>query len=267
MTYEGMKPMTPVADRALADWIKAGGALVFVDDDRDPYNKIKGCWNAAGVSNPRSPREALFERIGLGKGLGPGEHRVGKGIVIFDTSSPAGLSHKRDGAAQVQSLVRQACKAIGLDYREAGHMVLRRGPYVIAAGLEGSTGAPTQELRLRFVDLFDSRLPVVTSVRLNAGSRSLLVDVDRTRSGAPAVLAAACRVSGEKTTPQGGMSFTAAGPRGTTAAVRVGLTRRPGEVTVDRQPIPPADQEWDEPSGTLLIRFSNSANGREVAMK
>lgn len=53
MTYEGMKPMDAQANQAIADWVKAGGALVFVDDDRDPYNAVKSWWNQEGSSASR----------------------------------------------------------------------------------------------------------------------------------------------------------------------------------------------------------------------
>ena len=61
MTYEGMKPMDAGANQAIADWVKAGGALVFVDDDRDPYNAVKSWWNQAGLArSPHAPRGALL---------------------------------------------------------------------------------------------------------------------------------------------------------------------------------------------------------------
>ena len=47
MTYEGMKPMTSEVHSALAAWVKHGGALVFMGDDSDPYNKVRTWWNNA----------------------------------------------------------------------------------------------------------------------------------------------------------------------------------------------------------------------------
>ncbi len=47
LTYEGMKPMTPEVHSALAGWVKAGGILIFMGDDSDPYNGVKAWWNDA----------------------------------------------------------------------------------------------------------------------------------------------------------------------------------------------------------------------------
>ena len=89
MTYEGMKPMSPEVHPALASWVKDGGVLVFVGDDRDPYNGVRAWWNdkSRGMSY-KPPREHLFEQLGLAKDAAPGAHPVGKGTVIYDAGSP-----------------------------------------------------------------------------------------------------------------------------------------------------------------------------------
>ena len=119
--------------------------------------------------------------MGLAPRAGPGSHTVGKGTLVFDASSPAALADRKDGAERVRDLVRQACSAAGLAYHEANHIVLRRGPYVIAAGLEGSTSEEAHELRGRFIDLLAPSLPVVDSVRLTPRRRVLLLDLERHR--------------------------------------------------------------------------------------
>ena len=64
LTYEGQKPPTPAFHEVLAEWVKGGGALVVVDDDTDPYLAVRAWWNTAPYSY-RTPREHLFERLGL----------------------------------------------------------------------------------------------------------------------------------------------------------------------------------------------------------
>ena len=76
-----------------------------------------------------------------------------------------------------------------MPYRETSHLILRRGPYLIAAGLDESVpGAVPQELTGRFVNLFDARLPVLQHVTLTPGSRYLLLDLDRVGAKSPAAL-------------------------------------------------------------------------------
>lgn len=266
MTYEGMKPMTADADPVLADWVKGGGVLVFVDDDRDPYNDVRGWWNAADGPSYKTPRQALFNALGVGRDAKPGTQKVGAGTLIWDASSPAALSYQPDGAAQVRKLLEQACGAAGLGYAEADHMVLRRGPYVIAAGLEPTPGATPHELKGRFIDLFDARLRVVDSVTLDPDRRALLIDLGRVPTDQPRVVAAACKITGEAATKEGGLSFVARGPKNTTASVRAAFPSRPAKVLVNGQPLDDAAQTWDDASSTLLLRFENSADGHLIEM-
>ena len=265
MTYEGMKPMTADVHPALAAWVKDGGVLVFVGDDRDPYNGVRSWWNdkAKGMSY-KAPREHLFEQLGLARDAAPGTYPVGKGKLIYDASSPAALTYKADGADRLVALTREATKAAGVAYRETNYLALRRGPYVVAAGLDESVAGDPQTLRGRFVDLFDAGLPIVDAVSLAPGSRRLLLDLDRAlaRTPAPAVLASACKVLGAEKTADGGFKFFAEGPEKTEAVVRLALAGEPKEVTVDGKALEAASRTWDAGSNTVLLRFPNAPAGR-----
>jgi hypothetical protein len=263
LTYEGMKPMTPEANVALASWVKAGGALVFVDADRDPYNRVREWWNTA-PNGYTGPRQHLFEQLGPSKEVEPGTHRVGKGTLIYAAASPAALTYKPDGGNAVRALVREACRTVRLPYQETHHIVLRRGPYVVAAGLDESLTAPPHVLRGRFLDLFDAHLPIRTEVTLTPGSRFLLLDLDRGRGSGPKVLAAACKVLGARRTTGETFRFYAEGPEKTEAAVRLALPAAPATVTLDGEPLPGAAQTWDAPTRTLLLRFANAATGHWI---
>ncbi|QEH33826.1 hypothetical protein OJF2_23560 [Aquisphaera giovannonii] len=267
MTYEGMKPMTSANSQAVADWVKAGGVLVFVDDDRDPYNRIQGWWNAAGGPGHAIPREALFAQIGLPAGVSPGTHKAGSGTVIYDASSPARLTYQKDGGDRIRGLVRQACGLAGLEYAETDHFVLRRGPYIAAAGLDHAAPGKAHELRGRFIDLFDATLPIRTSVQLEAGRRVFLVDADAARGPAPKVLAAACRIAPEATTGAEALRFRATGPAATNAAMRIALAKAPARILVDGQALDAGSWSWDEASRTAFARFPNKAEGRTVAVE
>ncbi len=272
MTYEGMKPLSPAVHDALARWVRAGGALVFVDDDRDPYNGVRGWWNDASKQmSYKTPREHLFEKLGLPKDAHAGAFTVDKGHVFFEAASPAALTYKKDGAGRVRGLVRQACAAAGLEYRETNHMTLRRGPYVVAAGLDESIGGGSHVLRGRYLDLFDARLRVLDAVVLEPGSRKLLLDLDRAAAlhpkGTPRVLAAACKVLGAAKTADGAFRFHVDGQEGVEAVARVALAHPPTSVEFDGKPLAAAALVWDAGSRTLLVSFPSTIGGHWVVIK
>lgn len=263
MTCEGMKPMRPEDSTAVAEWVKEGGVLLFVDDDRDPYNAVRAWWNTP-PNHYANPREALFAQLGIPNT--PGTHTASKGTVIYEAASPAALTYQSSGASRIRDLARRACQAAGLPYRETGYLALRRGPYLVAAGLDESLDGPPRQLTGRFINLFDARLPVLTSVTLAPGSRWLLFDLDRAPVGAPSIQAAACKTLGARRTADGSFRFYAEGPERTTASVRLRLAGSPGGVLVDDQPLSTDAQMWDEATKTLLMRFANSASGHWITV-
>jgi len=265
MTYEGMKPPTAEDSAALADWVKAGGILVFVDDDKDAFNQVRSWWNTA-PNQYATPREAFFAQLGLAGGTATGTHRVGKGTLIYDAAGPAALTYRADGANHIRGLVQDACRAARLPYRETNYLALRRGPYVVAAGLDESLPDAPHTLTGHFLDLFDARLPILNTVALTPGSRSLLLDLDRVRQGT-VLLAAACKTLGARRLPGGGFRFHSAGPDNTEAAVRLRLAAPPKSVTLDGQVLPPSAQTWDTATHTLLLRFPNAASGHWVTIR
>ena len=253
LTYEGQNPPTPEFHTALRDWVRQGGALVVIDNDQDPYNKVREWWNTAPM-NYATPREHLFETLGLPRD-GVGMARVGKGFVIREKLSPAALSHQKDGDDIVRAAVERAANAVKLPLSETNALVLRRGPYLVAAGLEESIpNAPTTTLRGRFLDLFDADLPVKTVVELAPGKRELLFDLNFGREKKAHVLAAACRVDDEKVSGRS-LSFKASGIGETNAVVCAMLPRAPKSVSIGGEM---QTGNFDFQDGVLRLRFANA---------
>lgn len=263
LTYEGQKPPTPEFHAALAAWVRAGGALVVMDDDRDPYNAVQDWWNKA-PNTFKTPRQHLFQVLGL-PADSTGMQRVGQGIVLRESVSPAALSYQSDGANRVRQAVMQAASQVRLPWHESNALVLRRGPYLVASGLDESVpDAPATVLRGRLVDLFDAELPVLSEVALAPGKRALLLDLNHFPAGSARVVAAACRVRDEAVLGRT-LSFRASGIAQTNAVVRLVLPSEPKAVLVNGLPLP-ADR-YDFNSGTLRIRFDNSPDSVPVEVR
>jgi len=267
LTYEGMKPTSPNLHEALAEWVRAGGVLVFVDDDKDPYNSVREWWNTppfppGGIEASRAkiyptPRLHLFEKLGVS---GTGTHRVGKGAVIYSAVSPASLSMSDAGARKTIALAEEACRLAHIEWRPASHLLLRRGPYIIAAGLDETPELPERRIEGAFLDLFSPALEIVRTVRLEPGSRRFLLDLGKLEQDRPSVLASASKILGVEVNERS-MAFHSEGPAGTICATRLRLPSAPKSIAVDGS-ADAAACEWDAASGTALLRYDNSAEGR-----
>jgi hypothetical protein len=259
LTYDGQKPPRAELHAALADWVRAGGTLVVVDDDQDPYNKVREWWNT-GDMHYAAPRLDLFHRLGLAASPAGPQH-VGKGIVLFDPQSPAALSRDSGGGQKVRDLCELAARAAGIDWRESNGLVLHRGPYVVAAALP-SANQPI-ELTGRFISLFDPALPVINHMVLWPNHRQLLVDLDKLGQR-PCVAAASARVAAEHVDGNT-LSFAVSGIDNTQCVLRIACDAPPKSVTVGGKAMNDGDLKFDD--GILRLRFANTINPQAVSIQ
>ena len=262
LSYEGQKPPKPEFHDALAAWVKAGGALIVVDDDRDPFHTVREWWNT-GALHYATPRHHLFDKLGLFHDA-IGQHRVGNGTVVFERESPSRLSRSTTGAGVVSNAAKRGMAATGQTWTESPGLILRRGPYIVAAGLdEVAAGTTPLMLEGRFIPLFDAAQAVVHEYSVGPGVRGLLVDLDRYPKGHAGVVAAACRVTNEKLTDRS-VTLDTIGQAETNAVVSLLLPRTPKGVTLDGEPLK-ADA-FDYKEGVLRIRFPNRAETVRIAV-
>ena len=263
LTYEGQKPPSPAFHSALAKWVRQGGALVVIDNDKDPFNQVREWWNNGELAF-ETPRQHLFKELDL-PAEGEGMWHVGKGVVALESGSPAGLTYQKDGADRVRELARNTAGAIGLRWTESSALVLRRGPYLIAAGLdESAPGAAPVTLHGKFISLFDGGLPVVSEVKLAPSSRAFLLDLDALPRNKEGVIGAACRMRDQIVTPHS-IAFNVDGVAQSQGVVCVALLAAPQSMTIDGKPMPKDSYEFS--SGILRLRFINSADSLHLEIR
>ncbi len=267
MTYQGMKPQTPDVHAPLADWVKRGGQLIFCDDDSDPFNSVHEWWNTGG-NQFSTPREELFARLGFSRTKAENstqtEWLFGQGQVVWLRKNPVQLAASAEGADRVVAVVRQAAQSAKLQWRETNSLLLRRGPYLIAAGLDESIAGEPKTLRGRFVNLFDPELRVLDSVQIVPGSRYFLRDLNAAPVRSPQLLASACKALPVKS-PAKTLSFLVEGVAQTPAVILFRAAHLPSAVTLDGQPVEQFD--YSKKDGLLWIRFVNEARPRTLSLQ
>jgi hypothetical protein len=274
LSYHGTKPLSRDVHQALAAWVRRGGVLVVCDDDTDPYNAVREWWNSDG-RHYRTPREDLFTQLGMrseqagtkgggAPGAGKSLTKVGKGGVIWMRENPAGIAKTAEGDARLATTVKQAAAHGGLKWRETNYLLLRRGPYVLAAGLDESVAGDPKTLHGRFVNLFDPELRVQKRVSLVPRSRFYLLDLDAVRGNQPQVLASACKAL---PTEQGehSLSIAVEGVIHTPAVVLLRAAAAPRSVKLAGQAL---ENFQYNPEGKLLwLHFTNEAKARELVVE
>ncbi|HPG70341.1 MAG TPA: hypothetical protein PLO37_26170 [Candidatus Hydrogenedentes bacterium] len=268
LTYEGQKPLKPAYHEALAEWVRAGGGLIYVGDGSDPYHRVREWWTDDGNDPETKAYDDLFERLGVADGQSTGcfsltdacevPVKVGNGYVRILQERPRDLARAQDGPATVIGLVAEMFECLGEKLTTQNHLVVRRGPFVVASVLDESVSDAPLRLDGAFVNLFESGVPVRQAVALGPGERALLYDIDYARrNGVRAkVVAAGARVRDERVEERS-FHFVTRGPKATTANLRVLLPEAPERMSLS--PETPLQSAWDAESGTLLMSFGNSA--------
>ncbi|HEV7927283.1 MAG TPA: hypothetical protein VGR14_18160, partial [Verrucomicrobiae bacterium] len=215
------------------------------------------------------PRLHLFEQLGLSKEA-PNPARVGDGQVLWVHRDPSEIAGSPDGDALLADAVRQAAGQMESSstphfrWSETNCLFLRRGPYIIAAGLDESIGGAARALHGRFVNLFDSELRLQREVTLSPGTRCVLLDIDASEVTGRTLLAAACRAVPQK---QGAdaISIEVEGVANTPGVVLLRAPRAARSVLLAGQVLETVD--YDAPQGLLWVRFTNQASLRELSVQ
>jgi hypothetical protein len=189
---------------------------------------------------------------------------VGKGGVIWMRENPASLAANAEGDARLVATVKQAATRARLNWRETNYLLLRRGPYVLAAGLDESVPDEPKTIRGRLVNLFDPELRVQKAVTLAPGSRFFLVDLDAVRDQGPQVVASACKALPSKRGARS-LSMTVEGVVNTSAVLLLRLPKAPRSVTLAGQPL--EGFEYTAEGRLLWVRFANEVRPRELAIE
>ena len=264
LTYQGMKPLTAEVHAELASWVKGGGVLVVCDDDSDPYNRVTEWWNSSGL-HYATPREHLFEQLGAPDSEAAKQTgwRWGEGRVMWLRQNPAELAASVEGDSKVVAAVKQATIWAKLEWRETNFLLLERGPYVIAAGLDESIAGRPKQLRGRFVNLFDPELRVLEELQIEPGNRYFLRDLDATHGPEPKVLASAGKALVTAQSANS-LSMVVEGVGHTPAVILLHAAKAPRAITLAGQAL--ASFEYSAKNKLLWIRFENDSAPRNLAV-
>jgi hypothetical protein len=264
LSYDGQKPLSPEVHAPLVKWVKDGGVLIFCDRDADPYLAVHDWWNSNGM-NYATPREHLFELLGLDKSPVAGKYnQVGKGGLIWLRQRPVDFSTSKEGAAQIVAATKAASDKAGLNWRETNYLLLRRGPCVIASGLDESVTGQPHPLHGRFINFFDAGLHVLNDVSILPGSRWFLLDLDAAQTGKTHLLASACKsLVKQQTSDQ--ITFTIEGVDKTQAIMLLESARPPRNLTLDGDKL--TTFQYSPSEHLLWIHFENSATPRELTVE
>lgn len=267
MSYSNMKPMEQKSHEQLAQWIKNGGTLLYTSKDEDPYQHVMEWWNS-NDQNYERPVDHLFGLLGIAIPASEGFHPIGKGAVYILHNDPKEFVMNENGDSNYLATLQEAYQHAthsAIEYKN--YFELERGPYTIAAVMPESTSKSSLVISGPVIDLFDPELPILDEKLIAPGQQSYLYRLNSiSDKSSPKVLAAATRVYDE-VKESNSYSFVAKSPLNTTNCMRIYLPQVPGATSLtdaNSAKVPILQADWDDVSGTLLLKFENQPAGVHV---
>ncbi len=261
MTYANMKPLDSNAHQHLADWVKAGGILVYSGTDSDPFQRVHEWWNTKD-NKYGSPSEHLFELMEVPKKAKEGLFKFGKGSVYIIRTDPKDFAMQANTSQKLIDVVKGLYESGKGQEKLAfkNNFYLQRGMFDLVAVLDESVNDKPVTINGTLIDLFDPNLPVYQSKVTRPGEQGYFLNVDRVpNKKKPQVLAAASRAYNEQISGRT-YSFVAKSPINTYNVARVLLPSRPKQVQVDGKEVLER-KNWDSKSNTYLLQFENHPDG------
>ncbi len=275
MSYADMKPGSAEVHHYLAEWVKAGGNLIYYGRDEDPFQGVREWWNTRRNHYP-VPSKHLFGLLGVPDTASDRErtegYSFGKGRVFIVRQDPKELVMEVGGDEGLMKRVKETYKkSTGRPLELKNYFRLARGPYIIAAVMDENTDDRPLTIPGPVIDLFDPALPVVRQKTVLPGQQAFLYNPFYAKDKRPvAVLCGAARVYNESVKGRS-YSFLAKSPSGTLNSMRVRLPSRPLRVVVEndhgRMTLGEEDLSWDADTKTSLLRFVNDADGVRVRLE
>ncbi|WP_243647162.1 hypothetical protein [Scopulibacillus darangshiensis] len=257
LSYEFLKPEYPDIHNALAQWVKEGGVLIYIGDDSDPYHNVREWWNT-GNRKYHSPRDHLFENLGISPETEQGIYKVGAGVLGFLSLSPDKCAKSKENGDLLRAMVSKSieCSSKDILLEEKNHFMIKRGPYTIAAVMDESINDRPLEIKGAYVNLFDPKLRVVDEMTLKVNENVLLYDLTFNPSNKGVRLIAASSRVEELKQINNGFEMTAKGPEKLFAVARLTCPEEPSAIEmVIGNDILPIEFEWDQKSKTIFLKY------------
>lgn len=251
LSYDIMKPMDPAYNKALAQWVRNGGALVLFGGT-DAYNDLPEWWSKAGF---HSPQEHLLAELKCP--AGDGIHQVGKGTVIVVGAPPSYFASSKKSAAELRAIVSQACEKAGVTYREQHYMKVRRGRYVAVRSFDQPV-----KLQGAYVDVLDPGIRLIENPVVASGELGVFADATKLMAApTPRMLLSSSRLEASSETSDS-TRLLLSGPLKTKGVVRISTAgKKVKSVTVEDKSGKQIsfDQKLDQ--GTLAITHDGLPEG------
>jgi len=148
------------------------------------------------------------------------------------------------------------------------HLMMHRGPYVIAACMEESVSAAPVTLRGLYADILESGFPILRQKTLQPGDNALLFDLDAIENEPLRIIGTSARIFALQD-EDGKITLTCKAAADITVHIRLRLPRsvHTATATDESGSSLPVSCLWDEESRTALLTLQSTNQLTQVTLQ
>ncbi len=265
LSYEYMKPESPDVNHALASWVKEGGILVYIGDDRDPYHEMDAWWNRNPKAPYQTPAQHLFLSLGLPQDPEEKIYRSGQGKVMIRKAAPAELCLNREYTCRYRSGIKQLLSDAGCDWKYTNCLALHRGPYLIADAMDETDLKDETTFEGLYSDMLTSDYRVIQKKSLQQGENTILFDYGKIKDEEWRIIGTSARVlSLDKREDGFTVRVKAADRMKVFTRIRLPRPVEAIEITVISGQKTQVSHSWDERTRTELFTYDSENQELEI---
>ncbi|WP_225048276.1 hypothetical protein [Lacticaseibacillus kribbianus] len=262
LSYDFMKPSSPAVNVEIANWVRGGGTLIYIGDNRDPYNKVAAWWNDNGRTTA-TPLDHLLASLGLDR-LPTSRVAVGSGHVVGLAHNPALITTDTAAEARYVATIDHAVRASGDLFEHLNDLTLLRGPYVVTAVLNETSNLGKTRVG-HFVDLQTPNFEYRTSVTTAPGHTALLYDVDRVKDQSVAIIGSTARILSANQN-QRSLTFALLTNQGTNSYLMLRVSGDVSSVKAQSDSGKPLDVQYTLFPESQLVKINYEGTGERVIL-
>ena len=257
LSYDDLKPPSITAHTALEAWVRAGGVLVYVGNSQpQAFDEITSWWREQRFTKPI---HHLLEQLGIK--ASPKMQHIERGAFIWLETPAASIARDGVDADRYLACIRESHEASRTRdgaWRTANALVMRRGPYVVMAGL----ALGSSQLEGRFIDLLDGDLPLLQCATVSSHQHRLLYDLGQRPMNRHAIITAG-RIELEEYRDHN-LHVIVSAPEGIRGQLILAFGTQPQRVTLQKED---CEVIWDDASKIARVWFDGQPTGLEFCFE
>ena len=264
-SFEGYRPASGSFQRPLERWLRSrGGILIFYLGVTGPFDEVNAWWS----KDFDRPHEPLFQRLGIGLYPESGLHKIGRGIVYAEVSSPRELAPMPNSGDIIWNTFLGILDFLQPDSaREKARpaIAIQRGPYYLVWNPEELAKRHNYALDGNWLDVLAPNFPLVADPEIPPGEAGIFVNLDSLSADTAFVCAASAPVASFARDSLG-IAFELRWATSLPVQAVVRLPHRPADVTARSTGGEelPLEQNWDGAFQLLRLRFLPAANRTRI---